>query len=66
MDNENAKIDEQRKDMKLSDDDLEAAVGGVAQARGSVNIEALARRYAVRDPLYRPSNVKLANEVNHD
>ena len=50
MDNEKARIDEQRKDMKLSDDDLEAAVGGVGQARGPVNIEALARRYAVRDP----------------
>lgn len=66
MNNEKAKIDEQREDMKLSDDDLEAAVGGVGQARGPVNIEALAHRYAVRDPLYRPANVKLAIEVDHD
>ncbi|MFG7490605.1 hypothetical protein [Methylorubrum rhodesianum] len=66
MDNENAKIDEQREDMRLSDDDLEAAVGGVGQARGAVNVEASARKYAVRDPLYRPSNVKLAIEVGND
>lgn len=66
MDNEQAGIDQQRMDMKLSDDDLEAAVGGVGQARGSVNVEALAHKYAVRDPLYRPANVKLAIEVDHD
>lgn len=66
MNNEKAKIDEPRPDMKLSDDDLEVAVGGVGQARGSVNIEALAHKYAVRDPLYRPSNVKLATEVGND
>ncbi len=66
MDKEKARIDEQRMDMKLSDDDLEAAVGGVGQARGSVNVEALAHKYAVRDPLYRPANVKLAIEVDHD
>jgi hypothetical protein len=66
MDDEKARIDERSRDMKLSDDDLEAAVGGLGQARGSVNIEALAHRYAVRDPLYRPANVKLATEVDHD
>ncbi|MEZ2409097.1 hypothetical protein AB6806_20030 [Bosea sp. RCC_152_1] len=66
MDNEHTRIDEQPTDMKLPDDDLEAAVGGVAQPRGSVNIEALARKYAGRDPLYRPANVKLATEVDHD
>lgn len=66
MENEQAGIDEQRMDMKLSDDALEATVGGVGQARGSVNVEALAHKYAVRDPLYRPANVKLANEVDHD
>ncbi|WP_199084431.1 hypothetical protein [Bosea sp. ASV33] len=66
MDNEKARIGEQRMDLKLSDDDLEAAVGGVGQARGSVNIEALAHKYAVRDPLYRTANVKLATEVEHD
>lgn len=66
MDNEKARIGEQRMDLKLSDDDLEAAVGGVGQARGSVNIEALAHKYAVRDPLYRPANIKLATEVEHD
>lgn len=66
MDNEKTKIDEKRTDMKLSDGDLEAAVGGLGQARGSISIEALAHKYAVRDPLYRPSNVKLAIEVDHD
>lgn len=50
----------------LSDDDLDAVVGGIRQPRGPVKLKALAHRMAAQASLSSPATVQLSTEVHHD